>query len=252
MTVTNPYETATLLSEYLLFHYGEAGEILPGGQGPLDALEFPARCAQLALAHCPEPKRALDLGCAVGRSAFELARACPEVVAIDYSAQFVRAARTLQERGELPYQFRVEGDLFQTAVARLDPLIPRERVCFRQGDACDLPKDLGGFDLVLLANLIDRLADPLACLNQLPDLVDAGGLLMLTSPYTWLEAYTPKDKWLGGRHEAGTFDRLKALLSPAFQLITAHDLPFLIREHARKFQWSLAHATLWRRQDRDG
>jgi hypothetical protein len=26
------------------------------------------------------------------------------------------------------------------------------------------------------------------------------------------------------------------------------DLPFLIREHARKFQWSVAEATIWRRK----
>jgi hypothetical protein len=26
------------------------------------------------------------------------------------------------------------------------------------------------------------------------------------------------------------------------------DLPFLIREHARKFQWSVALATVWRRR----
>lgn len=250
MTVANPYETREMLSEYLLFHYGAAGEILPGGQGPVDALDFPVRCAQLALAHCPEPGRALDLGCAVGRSAFELARACPEVVAIDYSAQFVEAAAQLQKRGELPYQYRVEGDLFLPAVARLDPLIPRGRVHFRRGDACNLPGDLGCFDLVLMANLIDRLADPSACLNRLPTLVAKGGLLLITSPYTWLVAYTPREKWLS--QEGRTFDRLKSLLAPAFQLITAHDLPFLIREHARKFQWSLAHATLWRRQDRDG
>jgi hypothetical protein len=26
------------------------------------------------------------------------------------------------------------------------------------------------------------------------------------------------------------------------------DMPFLIREHARKFQWSVAQATLWKRK----
>ena len=34
----------------------------------------------------------------------------------------------------------------------------------------------------------------------------------------------------------------------AFDLIAVKDLPFLIREHARKFQWSVAEATIWRRR----
>jgi hypothetical protein len=28
-----------------------------------------------------------------------------------------------------------------------------------------------------------------------------------------------------------------------------NDLPFLIREHQRKFQWSVAEATIWRRRN---
>ena len=33
-----------------------------------------------------------------------------------------------------------------------------------------------------------------------------------------------------------------------FDFIAAKDLPFLIREHARKYQWSVAQATIWRRK----
>ena len=44
-----------------------------------------------------------------------------------------------------------------------------------------------------------------------------------------------------------TFDWLTALLSPAFALRRRLDIPFLIREHARKFQWSVALGTLWER-----
>ena len=42
---------------------------------PQDALQFPARCAALCALHCKTKqgnRRALDVGCAVGRSAFEL------------------------------------------------------------------------------------------------------------------------------------------------------------------------------------
>src|SRR4029079_2533806 len=40
----NIYETDKLLAEYLLFHYGSAGEILPYEFGPQTALDFPMRC----------------------------------------------------------------------------------------------------------------------------------------------------------------------------------------------------------------
>jgi hypothetical protein len=40
---------------------------------------------------------------------------------------------------------------------------------------------------------------------------------------------------------------LHSHLSPHFVLELRLDMPFLIREHARKFQWSVALGTRWRR-----
>ena len=76
------YETAKALSEYLLFHYGKPEEVLPWDFGPSDALDYPARCVSECVAadRLAANARALDLGCAVGRSTFELARHCAEVI----------------------------------------------------------------------------------------------------------------------------------------------------------------------------
>jgi hypothetical protein len=74
---------------------------------------------------------------------------------------------------------------------------------------------------------------------------------VITSPYTWLEEFTPRGNWLGGLECDGrrvtTRDGLQAALAADFELVAVKDLPFLIREHARKFQWSVAEATIWRR-----
>jgi hypothetical protein len=35
---------------------------------------------------------------------------------------------------------------------------------------------------------------------------------------------------------------------PLPQLLHEEDVPFLIREHARKFQWGISHATVWQLQ----
>jgi putative 4-mercaptohistidine N1-methyltranferase len=250
----NIYETDQLLAEYLLFHYGEDDEILAWQFGPRDALHYPVRCVTecFDLARVPGDARALDLGCAVGRSTFELARHCPEVIGIDYSQRFIAAANELRHRHELDYQRRDEGDLTTPLTARVPSGVDALRVHFEKGDALNLREDLGTFDLILMANLIDRLNDPHLLLRRLPSLVKPGGQVVIASPYTWLEQFTPRENWLGGFTSEGTrqttADALRQAMRESFDLVQRSDQPFLIREHARKYQWSVAEATTWRRR----
>ena len=245
------YESDRALSEYLLFHYGSPDQILPFPFGPSDAVDFPVRCVRECLdtKRLPSNARALDLGCAVGRSTFDLARFCEHVIGIDSSRRFVEAADHLRRDGVLSFRYLEAGALTKAAVASVPRAIDRRRVKFEIGDAQNLRADLGEFDVVLMANLIDRLQDPAACLSCLLRLIRPGGQLIITSPYTWLTEYTPREKWLGGYEEEGvavtTLAALQNILAPNFSLTFRKDLPFLIREHARKFQWSVAEATGW-------
>ena len=68
------------------------------------------------------------------------------------------------------------------------------RCTFEQGNACALREDIGTFGCVLGANLVCRLPDPVAFLDRLASVVAVGGVLVLTTPWTWLEEYTPRDK----------------------------------------------------------
>jgi len=43
-------------------------------------------------------------------------------------------------------------------------------------------------------------------------------------------------------------DTLQRVLGPHFDLVETVDMPFLIRETVRKYQWTVAHATVWRRK----
>ncbi|MFM8718339.1 MAG: methyltransferase domain-containing protein, partial [Chthoniobacterales bacterium] len=90
----NIYESDRLVREYLLFHYGSAEETLPWSDGPRGALGFAERCVSELLDRFGLGKnaRALDVGCAVGRSSYELARQCRSVTGIDSSRAFVAAA----------------------------------------------------------------------------------------------------------------------------------------------------------------
>ena len=252
---SNAYESERLLGEYLLFHYGRPEQILPYPFGPATALDFAVRAVTecVDFACLPPDARALDLGCAVGRSSFELARHCRHVVGIDFSARFVKAADFLSRHGDMPYSYAVEGAITENGRAKVPAGVKRDRVKFEVGDACDLRADLGVFDVALLINLVDRLPEPRRCLERLPRLVRPGGQLVIASPFTWLEEYTPKANWLGGylgpnNKPVRGMETLRGSLAADFEFVRTVDLPFLIREHARKFQWSVSQASVWRRR----
>ncbi|KAK9817154.1 hypothetical protein WJX72_010440 [[Myrmecia] bisecta] len=256
------YETRKAVDEYLQFHYADPADFLPYENGPQEALAFTSRLAALCERNClalqdftgeqPEA-RALDIGCAVGGASFELARAFPNVVGIDYSHQFVQAAQDMKDNGIAQYTVVQEADITETRQAAVPADIDRERVVFRQGDACNLPA-MAPFDCILAANLLCRLPEPLKLLHRLPDLVADDGIAVIVSPYSWLEAWTPKSNWLGGYlkdgHPVRSEDALSDVMEKHFDMVDSDDVPFLIREHARKYQWGISHATVWRRRPR--
>jgi 5-histidylcysteine sulfoxide synthase/putative 4-mercaptohistidine N1-methyltranferase len=251
---TNPlpevpvYESDAAISQYCDFHYG------PGHFG---VGNFPAAVAELAVqAMAGRPlRRALDIGCAVGRSSFALARHCPEVTGLDFSARFIQVGVHLREQGSFSYTLVEEGELLSYHTARLadlDLAATAGRVQFFQADACNLKPLYRDYDLVVAANLIDRLYQPRKFLQEIPKRIVSGGILVLTSPYTWLAEHTPREEWLGGFKRNGenftTLDALRELLAPHFRLLQEPlDQPFVIRETARKYQHSLAQVTLWER-----
>lgn len=252
------YETPQMLNEYMLLHYGSVKETISFEFGPLEALNFPERCAQLVIQWAKQleskTERALDLGCSVGRATFEMTRSFQQVIGLDLSSSFIKAANHLKEQGNFTYFCKDEGELGRQLTAKISEEIERERVSFRQADACAVPPELKGFDAVLLANLICRLPSPKACLARMGGtrgLVRPGGLLVITSPYTWMEEFTPKEVWLGGYKKDNlpiySLDGLVSLLGDEFKLIHQEDMPLLIREHSRKYQYIVAHTTVWQR-----
>ncbi|MFN8391994.1 MAG: putative 4-mercaptohistidine N1-methyltransferase [Bdellovibrionota bacterium] len=247
------YETTDLVEQYLLFHYGSADEILPYSFGPTDALNFATRVVTegFDLAWLKSGARALDLGCAVGRSSFELSRWCDEVVGIDRSNAFIQAANTLKDSGSLEYRRVDEGPITTQLKARVPGGVMPQKVSFQVGDALEVVPGQSKFDLVLAANLLDRVSDPARLLKTFSERVISGGQLVISSPYTWLKDYTPKSAWLAqndGDRRQTSLEGMKSILGGDFRLSEVKDLPFLIREHARKFQWSVAQVSRWVRE----
>jgi putative 4-mercaptohistidine N1-methyltranferase len=243
------YETDRLISEYIEFHYGDEYFGVPN---------FPRALARLAIAaRGDKPARtALDLGCATGLASFELARHFNHVTGIDFSARFIGVSTQLAEQGRLRYTPTEEGELVsykEFTLGELGLANVAPKVEFFQGDACNLKPIFTGYDLVLAANLIDRLYDPALFLETIHQRLNPGGLLVLASPYTWLAEHTKREAWIGGFKKDGenftTLDGLKALLATHFRLLDEpQSVPFVIRETKRKFQHTLSEVTLWERR----
>ena len=95
-------------------------------QIPLHALNDNNACGNrlFCLLNFPQddvPSIALDIGCAVGRSTFELAKKFNQVIGIDFSHGFINAANKLKTYGKLPYTVQTEGSLVSKHVAAVDP-----------------------------------------------------------------------------------------------------------------------------------
>ena len=242
----NPYESDDLLQQYLTFHYATPAEQFPYDSGPIEALDFAKRCALEGFDFEPmrSDTRILDLGCAVGRSTFELARFSGEVIGIDYSHSFIDAANRIKENGVHEFFRQDEGNQRTRLDLSVDSEIDRSRVSFEQGDAQDIRADIGQFDAVLACNLICRLPEPMRLLNRLPELIKPGGQLFITTPFTWMEEYTPRENWLDAT-KGESFAGLQDALGSHFRLDQQWDMPFLIREHSRKYQYSIAQASRW-------
>lgn len=243
---TDYYENNTTLAQYLEFHFGESWH----GEA-----NFPKELADAAMEALDgrQTCRALDIGCAVGRTTLELARHFDHVDGVDFSETFIGKCREVVRDGVARYARPEEGELVsyqERSLATLGLAESVHRVAFHQGDACDLGADYRDYDLVIAGNLIDRLYQPSLFLRGIHERLNDLGLLVIASPYTWLEEYTPRSEWVGGYLKDGkpytTLDGLKDQLAPHFRLLAEpRSLPFVIRETRNKFQHSFSELTIW-------
>ena len=245
---TNSYESDSLVNQYIEFGWGSSH---------FGVENYAVACAKIAIEAMEdrEKKRALDVGCAIGRSSFELARAFDEVTGIDYTARFIQSATQIKEQGSLTFTTPTEGELFaykQVTLESLNLTKEASKVTFWQGDACNLKSLYQGYDLIFAGNLIDRLYNPKKFLESMAERLNPKGLLILSSPYTWLEEYTPKEQWIGAYRRDGenfsTLDGLHEILDQEFKLVTTQDVPFVIAETARKHQYTIAQMSIWEKQ----
>ncbi|KAI3386679.1 hypothetical protein SNEBB_006114, partial [Seison nebaliae] len=272
----NVYETEDMLNQYCTFHYGTNNEIFSYkdiSDIAAGAFNFSARLASVCIDSCPlenrSNKRALDIGCAVGRASFELANHFDEVVAIDYSAAFINKCKNIQKNRGTFYKIPIEGDLTADAECIISCDNKVDNISFERGDACNLRKDIGQFSCVLASNLLCRLNNPEIFLKKCSELLVKDGILVISAPYTWIDKFTPRANWLcyadperklqdewgrlspiikffnkqiklensTDRHKTSATGLLKILESD-FSIVREFDTPFIIKETIRRHQFT--------------
>lgn len=267
----NVYETDASVNMYLGLHYPSSGEnegvsaILPHANSPTFALRFPQRVGSL-LQSLMEPNKqtngkALDIGCAVGGSSFQLAKTFDHVDAFDYSHAFVQMARRMQKEDSIQFRIPIESEIHETVQAVHEEGITdeiRSKVNFFQGDACQIPQmvqdgKLTSYDGIIMSNLLCRLKDPMACLRGIASIANPGAVVVIVTPFSWLTEFTSREDWLGGYYNEDKPVTSKEVLQrvmeeEGFDKVHDEEMPLVIREHQRKYQYIVSQATGWRKK----
>lgn len=125
----NPYEQDAAVNLYCEFHWGDRISFF-GTPVPQFPVTIAMVCEQVAIqSNLWKQKlngnlklKAMDLGCAEGRSAYEMTRLFDKVIGVDFSARFIQVATGLQEKGSMMYKIPLEGDIYDHKQASLHRL----------------------------------------------------------------------------------------------------------------------------------
>ena len=233
------------LSSYTWDHYGEFDPRETHQPRPGQVARVAARGVELAGGDFDG--LALDLGCSVGRSTFELA-ACGRGVAlgIDMNIPMLRLARRVLREGMVRYDRRKLGLIYERREFPVS-LPAADRVDFWAADALCLPFADGTFSRTMAMNLLDCVNSPLDLLRSMQRATASHGRFVVGCPYDWSSAVAQTQTWLGGHSPRGFFDGdspqvLRAILTPGKHpvslegvRIVADDpaVPWQVRMHER-------------------
>jgi len=205
---------------------------------------------------------AIDLGCAVGRTSFELARTVDDlIVGIDLNFAMLRTAAAILHQGRVVYPRRRVGIVFDKREFTA-PLEGASKVDFWACDATCLPFADESFSLAASLNLIDCVQSPYDHLKELSRILKHNGGALLSAPYDWNVNATPAEAWLGGHSQrsesrGASENMLRSLLAGGdhpyaiqeLELVSESEaVPWSLRLHDRSFMNYLVHLLVLRKK----
>ena len=218
------------------------------------------------------PLSIMELGCGVGRAAFELAMSglFNRITAIDRTTRLIRLASHLQQQQQqqqhcststspLQYCLTSEGELqsvHEAALSSADlPLSSTQlaSIAFLQDDADNMKHNSATLYDVLLVNCqLENMSRPTAFLAACHTRLSPGGVLLVACSFQWRDGVSSKEEWLGGRRENGeAISGTRALtdtLAPHFDALQPPvELHKLQRHNARAATLLTVHVSSWTR-----
>jgi SAM-dependent methyltransferase len=251
----------TYLSFYAWDHYGDLDPVEgPGEPRPGSVVRALRSVAALA----PEMRGpVLDLGCAVGRTTFDLTRQQSGLVlGIDTNLSMLRLASAVLRRGRVQFPRRRIGIVYDRR--SFNVVLPgAERVDFWACDALALPLAPEAVGAAVAMNLLDCVASPRDMLAGMRRVLVGKGTALLATPYDWSPGATPVEAWIGGhsqRSEQGGAAEplLRALLTPGahpqavdgFAIIAENnEVSWQVRMHERSAVMYRLHCVVARALD---
>lgn len=228
------------LSAYAWDNYGDLDPEEPG-DGPVRPNGV-GRCLHAGLARVARrPDRpVLDIGCAVGRSSFELAQTTSQLVlGIDANVAMLRVAQQVLRQRSLRYPRRRIGIVYDRREFPVD-FPAMERVDFWAASGMSLPFRADGFGLAVALQVLDSVNSPHALLTAIAEALVPGGSAVLASPYDWSPGVTPIEAWIGGHSQRGVTrgaaePLLRSLLAPDGHPQSVSGL--VLRDEVLHFPW---------------
>jgi len=250
----NPYESDSAVCQQLESHYGS--NYFNCANYPKTLAEFVTNTLnEYAKNNSLQLNKCLDLGCSVGRTAFELSAIFKQVDAIDFSARFIQHGVQLQNEKNVRYTLKNQGDLVsykEISLANLPIKACLDNIHFSQGDATNLKAKYSQYDVVLAQNILENSYDPELFFSTIHQRINEKGFLVVTSNYNVSETITAKNKWLGGLKINGEnvtgIDGLTERLAVNFELVSTQDIPRVLVNAEREYLVSNIECTIWRKR----
>jgi SAM-dependent methyltransferase len=250
------------LSTYTFDHYGDLDPA-----EPKDSPVLPGSVLELlkrGFSHIDERVEgpAIDLGCAVGRTSFELAKSVDDLIlGVDLNFAMLRTAAAILHQGRVTYPRRRVGIVFDK---REFPATfeGASKVDFWACDATSLPFADESFSLAASLNVIDCVQSPYDHLKELGRILKPKGGALISAPYDWNVNATPVEAWLGGHSQRSESQgasevMLRSLLAGGehgyaiqeLELVSESEaVPWTLRLHDRSFMNYQVHLLVVRKK----
>jgi ubiquinone/menaquinone biosynthesis C-methylase UbiE/uncharacterized protein YbaR (Trm112 family) len=145
----------------------------------------------------------LDIGCAVGRSTFELAeKHAGLALGIDLNFSLLRAAQKVLREGVIRFPLKRIGVVYDQYEYEVS-FNNMENADFWACNALALPFRNETFQFTSAFNVLDAVTMPRQLLISMSDVLQTGGQALLATPFDWIPS-TPIDRWIGGHAQRGT------------------------------------------------